>query len=222
MKIIDVPQSGKCGLFVSFQGRNGLIRRAWVVGSNPQTASQLTQRTILATEAQRFDALTTAQQDAWTAAAVNVQSRSRLGQSGPLTGLQLFTKLNCTLRTFGQAAIDAPSAQPQFPALAPANLVITNTGGVIALRLTTPADPGENTVVTGSTPQHSGVRSLPSQRVLGTVPAPVLGSSDITALYTARYGVPPVGTRIFVQCFQHQDGWQSLRSTFNAVVPATV
>jgi hypothetical protein len=31
-----------------------------------------------------------------------------------------------------------------------------------------------------------------------------------------------VGTRIFVQCFQHQDGWQSLRSTFNAVVPATV
>ena len=87
MKIIDVPQSGKCGLTVSFQSRNGLIRRAWVVPSNPRTAAQLNVRSNLARFAIGFRALTTAQQDAWNSAAVLSASRTRLGQSGPLTGL---------------------------------------------------------------------------------------------------------------------------------------
>jgi len=39
-----------------------------------------------------------------------------------------------------------------FPDLAPTNLVITNTGGTIALKLTCPADPGENTIVRASVP----------------------------------------------------------------------
>jgi len=45
---------------------------------------------------------------------------------------------------FGQAQVDASPASSQFPSLAPANLTITNTAGVIALRLACPTDPGEN------------------------------------------------------------------------------
>jgi hypothetical protein len=78
------------------------------------------------------------------------KSNSRLGQSGPLSGFQLFAKINCTLAQFGQEQVDAPPAQPQFPDLAPTNLVITNTRGVIARKLTCPADPGENTIVPAS------------------------------------------------------------------------
>jgi hypothetical protein len=222
MKIIDVPQSGKCGLTVAYEGRNGLIRRAWIVPANPRTMAQLNVRTAFATEAARFRALTTAQQDAWNTAASEQLSRTRLGQSGPLTGLQLFVKINTTLTLFGQAAVDAPPALPQFPALAPANLVITNVGGVVALKLTCPTDPGENTIVRGSKPLSSAVRSVPNVVVLGICPAPVLGSCDITALYTAEYGVPTVGKRVFVQCNQYLDGYQSLPVTFSAVVPATV
>ena len=58
MKIIDVPQSGKCGLTVAYEGRNGLIRRAWVIPANPRTAAQLNIRTLFATEAARFRTLT--------------------------------------------------------------------------------------------------------------------------------------------------------------------
>ena len=83
------------------------------------------------------------------------QSSPRLGQSGPLTGLQLFTKVNCTLALLGQEAVVAPPENPTFPALAPQNLVITNTGGTIALKLTCPTSPGENTIVRGSRPQNS-------------------------------------------------------------------
>ena len=105
MKIIDVPQSGKCGLTVSFPSRNGLIRRAWVVPANPRTAAQLNVRSHLATYAIGFRGLTAMQQDSWNAAAAQVQSRARLGQSGPLTGLQLYVKLNCVLATFDQEPI---------------------------------------------------------------------------------------------------------------------
>ena len=69
-------------------------------------------------------------------AAGGYQSRSRLGQSGPLTGLQLFVRVNCKLSLLGQEHVDAPAAAPQFPDLAPQSLVITNTGGVVAVELT--------------------------------------------------------------------------------------
>jgi hypothetical protein len=49
----------------------------------------------------------------------------------------------------------------------------------------------------------------------------VAGSADITALYTARYGVPPVGKKVYIQVNQFVDGWEDLPVSFWAVVPAT-
>ena len=46
------------------------------------------------------------------------------------------------------------------------------------------------------------------------------GSSDITGLYTARYGVPPAGKNVFVPVNQFVDGWEDLPVTFSAIVPA--
>ena len=39
MKILDIPQSGKAGLYVSYKGRNGQVRRSYVVPANPRTIS---------------------------------------------------------------------------------------------------------------------------------------------------------------------------------------
>ena len=57
-----------------------------------------------------------------------------MGESGPLTGAQLFNKLNCTLALFGQAQVDVPPPLPQFPDLAPQGLdriPLFIAGGVI-------------------------------------------------------------------------------------------
>jgi hypothetical protein len=51
-------------------------------------------------------------------------------------------------------------------------------------------------------------------------PAAAQGSADITGLYTARYGVPPVGKKVFVSVNQVVDGWENLPVTFWAIVPA--
>ena len=122
----------------------------------------------------------------------------------------------------GQAAVDAPPAVPQFPALAPANLVITNTGGVVALKLTCPADPGENTIVRGSKPLSSGrprgarrarPRHLPGARARRVRHhRPLHGGIRRAARRQA--GVRAVQPDV--------DGYQSLPMTFSAVVPATV
>ena len=219
MKIKDIPQVGKLGLTVTWPGRNGLIRRTLVTPANPRTAAQLAVRDILQQQARAFDGLTTAQQDAWNTAAASYQSRPTLGQSGPLTGLQLFTKVNCTLAQLGQDPVIVPPVNPQFPDLAVTDLVITNPGGVVAVKLTCPVPPGNNTVVRASKPQHSGIRACRDYRIVGTCPAPVAGASDITGLYTAKFGAPPAGSRVFVQCCVMVDGFESLPRTFTALVP---
>jgi hypothetical protein len=49
----------------------------------------------------------------------------------------------------------------------------------------------------------------------------VAGSADITGLYTARYGVPPVAKKVYIQVNQYVDGWESRPVSFWAIVPAT-
>ena len=160
-KIISIPISGKVGLQVDMPGRFGQVRRAWVIPSNPNTASQLAVRSRLTTCIAAFEALTRAQQDAWVNAAKTMSTRSRLGMSGPMTGLQLYTKLNTTLLAFGQEAIDTPPGTVVLGAVAPQNLVAAYNGGNPTLKLTCPTSPGENTVLRASAPVTTATRRTP-------------------------------------------------------------
>jgi hypothetical protein len=124
-------------------------------------------------------------------------------------------------RDYGWAHVQAfgDAAQPLFPDLAPQVLVITNSAGAIALKLTCLGDPGENTIVRGSAPLSQGRETCRDFRVLGTCPAAVAGSADITALYTTWYGVPRVCKKVYVQVNQFIDGWESQPTSFWAIVP---
>jgi len=221
MKILDIPQSGKRGLNVSQNGAFGQISRTAGRVANPRTPSQMAVRDTMSRVAARWRALTEAQRVAWIVAAKSAMSNPRLNQSGSLSGFLLFTKINCTLAQFGQEQVDAPPSQPLFPALAPQNLLITNTAGVIALKLTCPTSPGENTIIRGAEPRSQGRETCSDYRLLGTCPAAVQGSADITSLYTARFGVPPVAKKVYIQVNQFVNGWESLPRTFWGIVPAS-
>ena len=41
---------------------------------------------------------------------------------------------------------------------------------------------------------------------------------DITHLYPACYGSPPVGTKVFIRVNQNLDGWQDLPKETSAIV----
>ena len=208
MKILDIPQSGKRGLNVSQDGQFGQISRAAGRVANPRTPSQMTVRDNLSHVSARWRALQETQRAAWIAAAKDAMSNPRLNQSGPLSGFLLFTKINCTLAQFGQAQVDAPPAQPQFPTLAPQNLVITNTSGVIALKLACPGDPADNTIV-GAEAAEPGRRSAPTPypRYLPCPCARLRGHHE--PLHGPLWRAAG-WQEVYIRVNQSVDGWESL------------
>ncbi len=221
MKLKHISPIEKDPSTVVCAGRYGLVSRRRVIPTNPRTQRQTEVRWNFADQARHFGELTDAQRDAWNAAAATYRSRPRQGQSGPLTGLHLFVRVNCKLALFGLEPLNTPPPPPVFPELAPQELVITNTAGVVAVKLVCPADPGDNTVLRASPPKSPGVGICREFRVIGLCPAPVAGLADITALYTACFGSPPVGWRIFLRASTMVSGSESLPREFRALVPAS-
>ena len=220
MKLEHISRYEKDPSTVVCAGRYGLVSRCRVIPANPRTQRQTEVRQNFACHARRFRELTDAQRDAWHADAATYRSHPRQGQTGPLTGLHLFVRVNCKLALFGLEPLNTPPPPPVFPELAPQDLVITNTAGVVAVKLVCPADPGNNTVLRASPPQSPGRGTCGEFRIIGMCPAPVAGLADITALYTACFGPPPVGRRIFLRASTMVTGFESLPLEFRALVPA--
>jgi hypothetical protein len=220
MKILDVPQSGHLGTFISFKTRHGQSRRRYVIPKNPRSPAQVCIRTRIAKVAGRWRTLTDMQRAAWTASGSQVASHGRLGDSGTLTGCQFFIKINSNLSLVGEPGVDDPPIQTQIGENPVGDLAITNTGGVIALKLSVPTAPARHTLVWATAPCSPGM-SFPGRFViLGHLPEPVTGISDITALYTARYGRLPADRRVFIRTVQYVEGWDSMPKQTTAVVPA--
>ena len=220
MKVTDVPQTGKLGLTVTFPGRNGLIRRMKVTPRNPRTSAQQVIRQNLATQAAAYDQLTDTEQEAWIAAAAQIQSKPSLGQRGPLTGFQLFTKVNCALLVIGADPVTAPPAKALLSPLPIDGLDITNTGGNLTIRLHTTGSPPDGTMLRACAPQNSGCRRGVGYRVVGILGSPVSNYVNITSAYTGRFGMPAVGKRVFVSVNANVDGYEGIPLVFSARVPA--
>ena len=123
------------------------------------------------------------------------------------------------LADIGEPQVVEPPSYPQFDINPVGDLTITNTRGVIALKLAVPAAPARQTLVLGTKPLSAG-RSFPGRfTFLGLLPEPVGGLSDITEMYKAIYGVLPANMRIFIRTMQQINGWKDTPKQTNAVVP---
>ena len=220
MKIQDIPQVGALGTTVTWRGRTGQTRRWRTIPRNPRSLAQQLIRQYLATQANAYDHLTDVEQAAWIAAASQMQSKATLGQSGPLTGLQLFTKVNCAILAIGGDPVSTPPAKPLLEPLPIDALAVTNAAGVITIRLHTTGSPPDGTMLRACAAQKSGCRRGVSYRLLGTLDSPVSNYITITTAYTSRFGVPAVGTRVFVSVNANVDGYEGIPLVFSGRVPA--
>lgn len=219
MKISDIPQSGHLGTFITFKNRFGQVRRPYIWPTDPRTLAQQGVRDKFGRMSALWRTLTEEQRAAWRTSALNHYSRARLGKSGPLTGLQLFVKINNNLAFLGLPPVLDPPKFPEFGDNPIGDFTITNSGRLIALKLAVVSALPSYLLVSATAPGSVGA-SFPGRFVfLGLLPEPVGGVSDITELYVARYGIPPVGTRVFIQTAQQVNGWQSLPLRVTAVVP---
>ncbi len=82
-------KSGRCGDWIWFVRAGKQLRRPYACPKDPRTVSQLLRRRRFAAASRRYSRLLTEEQrEACIAAGAKLQSRPRLGQSGPLTGQQ--------------------------------------------------------------------------------------------------------------------------------------
>jgi hypothetical protein len=84
-----VLTSGRCGDYVRYVLRNKQHRRLYIKPTNPRTFKQQRERARFRAASSKYSQiLTEDQRDACIAEGTKLQSRPRLGQSGPLTGQQ--------------------------------------------------------------------------------------------------------------------------------------
>jgi len=188
------------------------------------TRDQHRERTGFGQTSRGWGELTDEQRQAWIAAARHVKSKSsptpNRRRQGRLTGQMLFVKINNARRACGQDLLTEPPERPVFGLNPVGQLVITNRGGRITLKLEVSKQPAADIIVFGSRPCNRGVAKCFKGPRLGTLPAPAGGLSDITELYVKKHGVPPVGKRLFIWTKQQINGWQEFPRETNAVVPA--
>ena len=219
-KIISPPQSGRVGPVVYVNGRYGQIVRQYVCPRNPKTPLQQANRNGFGQVSTDWRALDPSQRIAWCMASADSYTTSRSGRRVALNGYNYFVRVNAARAHLGLSQFDLPPTVPSFSPNPVAELSIANTGGTITVKLRVAGQPGQTTLVQGAAPVSAGVRCVQHFPLLGLLPAPVDGWSDITALYVARHGVPTVGTAVFIRTCQHTDGWTDLPKVTSAFVPA--
>ena len=210
MKISSIPKSGRKGSVVYVSSRHGKVARQYVRPRNPRTPEQQGHRSNLAAVRRRWRTLSAEQRATWRMAAANKYFITETGEQVRLNGYNFFVSLNTRRADLDLPQFDLPPAEPVFNPNPVAELVITNTGGKITLRLRVPSPPAQYTLVQAAAPVRTGVRCVQHFPFLGFMPAPVDGWCDLTELFVRRYGVLALGRAIFIRTRQHINGWNDL------------
>lgn len=220
MKELDVPKTGKRGNVVAYRSRYGQVTREYIVPRDPHTETQMNRRAAFGRARFLWGRLTDEQRFAWNNRAEGSRTRRRLNSSSRMSGYLLFIRINCNLSAIGlPMVLDAPD-RPRFVANPVGQFIIANTKGVIALKLKVSGTPAADIVVLGSKPCSAGTTYVDHFIILGLLPDPDRGLSNITDIYLAKHPVLPPGSRVFIQTVQQIDGWQDLPMRTSAVVPS--
>jgi len=202
MKISSIPKSGRKGSVVYLKTRHRNVVRSYVRPRDPRTPEQLANRSNFGAVSRRWGTLTAEQLAAWRIAALDRYIVTKAGRRVRPNCYHYFVSVNTQRADLNLPQFDLPPAEPVFSPNPVAELVITNTGGKITLKLRVPSPPAQYTLVQGTKPVGTGVRCVQHFPFLGLLPPPIDGWSDITDLYKARYGEPKPGTAIWIRTCQ--------------------
>jgi hypothetical protein len=215
------PTTGSIGSQTYMIGRNGQVVRARIIPANPKTEQQVLARANFQEASKAWDDLTDEQRAAWISAADGIQSRSRLGMSGKLTGNQYFVKVNAALLEAGASKVTSPPAAPTFLGVDPTALVIAGGIGARTVKLTNASSNVTGMQVWCAAPVNQGVNRTPNMVHIGALPAPGTGVNDITSLVTARFGVVPNDKKLFVAVREVLSGVVGTEVVFSATAPSS-
>jgi hypothetical protein len=219
MKMLDVPQSGSIGGVTSSHNRFGQYKRARSIPVNPRSTQQGAVRARLSANAALWRTLTAAQRAGWSDLAISMNRSDSLGQAYNLTGFMAFVSLNNNQAAAGNAGLTDAPALVTPPTILTA--VITTTAGTLSIAYTlTPLGAGAR-LFTYVGPQRSAGRNYDGDyRLLQVSAAAAASPANALAAYTAKFGAPIVGNKIFFSLRTYTGGFLSGPLTTSVVVTA--
>ena len=220
MKILDIPQSGKRGLAVSYQSPFGLCSRVHFVPKRTVTPARERMWRVFGSNSQMWSrTLSEDQRHRWCAAGAKVMSYPRLGQKGPLSGQQFWQSISSVRGCVGLPADLEPPAPVVFDPSPAGRLIIENGADGVRMYVAVSGELATDIMVFGQAPCSSGRYKRRNVAYLGLLPPPIGGRSEITSLYKARYGEPRPGEKVFIVTCQTRNGWKDWDQEASEVVP---
>jgi len=178
----------------------GAYMRSKVSPVNPNTTAQQGVRQFLTTVAQSWAGLSDNERLGWNTAAVNFSRTNIFGDSVPLTGFGLYTRLNRNLQEIGEALITAAPFIETITGIE--SLTLTATAATLSLAFAPDPVPAGHTWILYATPtMNAGKKFVKSEfRKIATIPAAQVSPFDLFAAWQTVFGGSPIsGGRIFVK-----------------------
>jgi len=196
MKILNYPSSGSYQGLTSSRNRYGQYIRTRASPVNPNTTFQALVRARLANLIQNYRGITAAQRSGWADLGNQMTRSDSLGQTYSLTGAQAYVSVNANNDAAGNAIVaDAPALIEPDPL---ATQTITLTSASFSWAYTTTPLPAGARLFSYVSPQGSAGKSFNGDyRLIAVSAAAAASPAVILTAYTARFGVPVTGNRIF-------------------------
>lgn len=217
MKVLVPPQSGSMQGVTASRNRFGQYMRTRATPVQPRTVPQLNQRARMSTNAAAWRGLTDAQRAGWLSLGLGIARTDSLGQTYTLNGFMAFCSINNNKLDAGDAALTDAPAIVTPPDLLTATVTLTSAAFSVAYTAT-PLAAGVRIFAWASPQQSAGRKFNGDYRLLSVTAAAAASPANILAVYTARFGVPVVGTRIFVSLETYQGGFKGSPFAVSQVV----
>lgn len=208
MKVLKPPQSGSLAGTTASRNRFGQYERSRAIPVNPNTAAQGLVRARLAANSAAWRALTANQRAGWKDLGLMLVRTDSLGQSYSLQGNQAYASVNNNRVACGVATTaDAPAIQTPNALL---TATITSTGGTLSIAYTATPLAADEYLMVFASPQRSAGRTFEGDfRLIGVSAAAAASPYNALAAYTAKFGAPIVGNRIFFSLVVCKLGFES-------------
>jgi hypothetical protein len=220
MKVSASPRTGKISNQVFYPSRFGLCARELVIPRDGRSPAQVRMRYNFGAASQEWSrSFSEDQRQRWIVAAQSAPSHPSLGEYSNLSGQQFCVQINSTLRCIGQAPLQEPPMPVVFsPNPVGALTAVNDPESGLRLLLNVGAVT-ENIMVFGQAPCSAGRMKHRRVCYLGLLGPTTGGISDIAALYTARFGQPAPGQKVFIVTCQERNGWKGQDHVTSAIIP---
>jgi len=192
---------GHAGGTVFSKNTSGNYIRNKVTPVNPATPAQSLVRSRFTSISQDWRGLTEAQRRAWNQGAINFQNTDIFGNSVPLTGFNLFKRLNQNLLAAGAATIDDIPVPSDVFAFTTNSLSADTTGGTLDLTFTPAIAVGTSVIIYATAGQSVGKSFVKSEfRQIRVLTSADVSPINLGGEYITVFGaLPTAGTKVFVE-----------------------